>query len=126
MKKLLGILAAGLIFTVGFSNPVVEAKVVNTNSGETFVTWKCLTMNKGHLFVIEKNVDGEFEPIGVKQGFVTVDKVLGYTFNDKCGDDLAEYRIKTVDENGKVVFTEIIKSNDIDEELAPEMADRSK
>ena len=81
---------------------VKESIVFNT--GKVYLNWVAKGNSNDCIYVIERSVDGnEFEPIGLKEGIGSPLELLYSWVDTKPISGSAQYRIKQIDNEGRLV-----------------------
>jgi len=116
----------GFFFTLGSTNfsttilPItLNNFVVSCKSTHNVIEWQTLSETNNDHFVIEKSIDGLiFSQIGSVPGAVNSSELINYQWGDtKSGhySDNAYYRLKQVDFDGAISYSEIISSDCVNE-----------
>ena len=74
------------------------------NSGKVYYNWIVKANSPDCIYVIERSADGnEFEPVGLKEGSGSPLELLYSWVDTKPVNGTAYYKIKQIDNNGKLV-----------------------
>jgi hypothetical protein len=74
------------------------------NSGKVYMNWVTKANSSDCIFVIERSVDGiEFEPVGLKEGIGSPLELLYSWVDTKPVTGTVHYRIKEINNDGKLV-----------------------
>jgi len=74
------------------------------NSGKVYFNWIVKANSDDCIYVIERSADGnEFEPVGLKEGIGSPLELLYSWVDTKPLSGTAHYRIKQIDNDGKLV-----------------------
>src|SRR6185369_12039867 len=74
------------------------------NSGKVYYNWIVKANSADCIYVIERSADGnEYEPVGLKEGIGSPLELLYSWVDTKPINGTAYYKIKQVDNNGKMV-----------------------
>lgn len=81
---------------------VKESIVFNT--GKVYLNWVAKGNSNDCIYVIERSVDGEeYEPVGLKEGIGSALELLYSWVDTKPVTGTAQYRIKQIDNEGRLV-----------------------
>lgn len=74
------------------------------NSGKVYFNWVVKANSEDCIYVIERSVDGnEYEPVGLKEGIGSPLELLYSWVDTKPVSGTVQYRIKQIDNDGKLV-----------------------
>ena len=74
------------------------------NTGRVYLNWVAKGNSNDCIYVIERSVDGnEFEPVGLKEGIGSQLELLYSWVDTKPVSGTSQYRIKQIDNDGKLV-----------------------
>jgi hypothetical protein len=74
------------------------------NTGKVYLNWVAKSNSNDCIYVIERSVDGtEYEPVGLKEGIGSPLELLYSWVDTKPLTGTAQYRIKQIDNEGKLV-----------------------
>jgi hypothetical protein len=74
------------------------------NSGKVYLNWVAKGNSNDCIYVIERSIDGnEYEPVGLKEGIGSQLELLYSWVDTKPVTGTAHYRIKQIDNEGKLV-----------------------
>ncbi len=74
------------------------------NSGKVYMNWVSKPSSDDCIYVIERSVDGtEYEPVGLKEGIGSPLELLYSWVDTKPVAGVTQYRIKQIDNEGKLV-----------------------
>ena len=74
------------------------------NTGKVYINWVAKGNSNDCIYVIERSADGnEFEPVGLKEGIGSSLELLYSWVDSKPLTGTAQYRIKQIDNDGKLV-----------------------
>lgn len=74
------------------------------NAGKVYINWVSKPNSTDCIYVIERSLDGiEFEPVGLKEGIGSNLELLYSWVDSKPVNGTAHYRIKQINEQGKLV-----------------------
>jgi hypothetical protein len=86
------------------------------NTGRVYLNWVAKGNSNDCIYVIERSVDGnEFEPVGLKEGIGSQLELLYSWVDTKPASGTSQYRIKQIDNEGKLVAQADPKSVDAPE-----------
>ncbi len=86
------------------------------NTGRVYLNWVAKGNSNDCIYVIERSVDGnEFEPVGLKEGIGSQLELLYSWVDTKPVSGTSQYRIKQIDNEGKLVAQADPKSVDAPE-----------
>jgi hypothetical protein len=95
------------------------------NTGKVYLNWVAKSNSNDCIYVIERSVDGtEYEPVGLKEGIGSPLELLYSWVDTKPISGTAQYRIKQIDNEGKLVAQADPKSIDAPE-TNPLLLDKS-
>lgn len=81
---------------------VKESIVFNT--GKVYINWIARANSNDCIYVVERSTDGvEFEPVGLKEGIGSPLELLYSWVDTKPASGTSQYRIKEIDNDGKLV-----------------------
>lgn len=109
----------GFFFTLGstdFTTTILPIELsqftVTCLPTQIKIEWETLSEVNSDYFEIEKSNDGiNFMKIGTINASQNSSELKTYTWNDNIERELSYYRLKQVDLNGKISYSEIISSN---------------
>jgi hypothetical protein len=106
---------SSLAATPGALNPLLVLPVSLRNFSYTInnkkveLNWETVTENNNKEFVVERSFNGtSFETIGTLPGAVNSSVVKRYTFTDNNPNYINHYRLKQVNVDGKIAYSEIL------------------
>lgn len=74
------------------------------NSGKVYMNWVSKPSSDDCIYVIERSIDGtEYEPVGLKEGIGSPLELLYSWVDTKPVSGITHYRIKQIDNEGKLV-----------------------
>ena len=74
------------------------------NSGKVYMNWVSKPSSDDCIYVIERSIDGtEYEPVGLKEGIGSPLELLYSWVDTKPVTGVTHYRIKQIDNEGKLV-----------------------
>lgn len=74
------------------------------NTGKVYINWVAKGNSNDCIYVIERSIDGnEFEPVGLKEGIGSPLELLYSWVDTKPISGTAHYRIKQIDNEGRLV-----------------------
>ncbi len=74
------------------------------NAGKVYFNWIVKANSEDCIYVIERSTDGnEYEPVGLKEGIGSPLELLYSWVDTKPANGTAHYRIKQIDNDGKLV-----------------------
>ena len=74
------------------------------NSGKVYMNWVSKPSSDDCIYVIERSIDGtEYEPVGLKEGIGSPLELLYSWVDTKPVTGITHYRIKQIDNEGKLV-----------------------
>lgn len=86
------------------------------NSGRVYLNWVAKGNSNDCIYVIERSIDGnEFEPVGLKEGIGSQLELLYSWVDTKPVTGTSQYRIKQIDNEGKLIAQADPKSVDAPE-----------